>query len=411
MKINYDICLIDDIGKVCMCKRILKNQTSSTGDVPFYKISTFGSKADSFISKDLFEEYKEKYSYPKKGDILISAAGTIGRTVIYDGKDSYYQDSNIVWVDNDESKVLNRYLYYFYQLKPWAKTNSSTIERLYNDNIRNIKIKYPISKKDQERIIEPLVKIDTIIDNNKKMILKINSLLNDIYDYYYESKIIKKELDGYVFDDKIKRYIPNGWSVMTIGECIEHINTGLNPRANFKLNTGGNIKYITVKNLNLDGSIDFNNCDYIDNNAFKKVHSRSCVEDNDILFSSISPIGRCYYVLNKDESWDINESVFSIRTNKKYMCSELLYLYLTSDYFIKSAENNSTGSIFNGIRINTITDMYIVVPDKEAMNEISTLVHLILEFRNTMMTNINKYSNLREKILPLLINGKLKIED
>jgi type I restriction enzyme S subunit len=409
MKIDYDTCLLDDIGKVCMCKRILKNQTSSTGEVPFYKISTFGDKADSYISKELFEEYKNKYSYPKKGDILISAAGTIGRTVIYDGKDSYYQDSNIVWVDNDESKVINRYLYYFYQLKPWAKTNSSTIERLYNDNIRNIKIKYPVLKKNQESIIEPLVEIDRLIDNGNKMILRINALLDDIYDYYYESKILKKELEGYTFDSKVKRYIPEKWSVMTIGECIKHINTGLNPRSNFKLNTGGKIKYITVKNLNLNGSIDFNNCDLIDDNAFKKVHSRSCVEDNDILFSSISPIGRCYYVLDKDNTWDINESVFSIRTNKEIMSSELLYMYFTSNYFIKSAENNSTGSIFNGIRINTITDMNIVVPDKDTREKITKLVHPILEYRNSIMTNINKYNQLKDKILPLLINGKVSL--
>ena len=95
-----------------MCKRILKNQTTSEGDIPFYKIGTFGKKADAFISRQLFEEYKEKYSFPKKGTILISASGTIGRTVVYDGEPAYYQDSNIIWLEHDESKILNSYLYY-----------------------------------------------------------------------------------------------------------------------------------------------------------------------------------------------------------------------------------------------------------------------------------------------------------
>ena len=61
-----------------------------------------------------YEEYRKAYSYPKKGDILISAAGTIGRTVVYNGEDAYYQDSNIVWIDNDESIILNKYLLYCY---------------------------------------------------------------------------------------------------------------------------------------------------------------------------------------------------------------------------------------------------------------------------------------------------------
>ena len=67
---------IGDIGRVAMCKRIMKSDTASEGDVPFYKIGTFGGKADAYINRDKYEEYRAKYSYPKKGDILISAAGT-----------------------------------------------------------------------------------------------------------------------------------------------------------------------------------------------------------------------------------------------------------------------------------------------------------------------------------------------
>ena len=107
---------LGEVGDVCMCKRIMKEQTSENEEIPFFKIGTFGSQADAFISRDLFEEYKSKYSYPKKGEILISASGTIGRSVVFDGEDAYYQDSNIVWIANDEKVVTNRYLYYFYQV-------------------------------------------------------------------------------------------------------------------------------------------------------------------------------------------------------------------------------------------------------------------------------------------------------
>ncbi len=131
------------IGKVSMCKRILKADTATTGDVPFYKIGTFGKDADAFISYEKYEEFSSKYSYPKKGDILISAAGTIGRTVIYDGSPAYYQDSNIVWLAHDESIVLNKYLYYCYELQPWMVSSGGTISRLYNDNIMQAEIYVP----------------------------------------------------------------------------------------------------------------------------------------------------------------------------------------------------------------------------------------------------------------------------
>ena len=49
---------LGDIGTVCMCKRILKSQTNTEGGVPFYKIGTFGGVADSYISEELYEEFK-----------------------------------------------------------------------------------------------------------------------------------------------------------------------------------------------------------------------------------------------------------------------------------------------------------------------------------------------------------------
>ena len=146
---------LGDIGKVSMCKRIMKNQTSSVGDVPFYKIGTFGKEADAYISKELYYEYKNKYSFPKKGDVLISAAGTIGRTVVYDGEPAYFQDSNIVWIDNDEIQVLNSFLNYWYQTSPWKVSTGGTIARLYNDNIAGAKI--PVLPIDiQKRIVNVL---------------------------------------------------------------------------------------------------------------------------------------------------------------------------------------------------------------------------------------------------------------
>ena len=128
--------MLGDIGEVRMCKRILKEQTSSNGEIPFYKIGTFGKEADAYISKELFDEYRSKYSYPKIGEVLISASGTIGRAVIFNGNDAYFQDSNIVWIENDEGQVLNRYLFYFYQIADWNIAEGGTIKRLYNDNLK-----------------------------------------------------------------------------------------------------------------------------------------------------------------------------------------------------------------------------------------------------------------------------------
>ena len=157
---------LGDIGPICMCKRILKSQTNTVEGVPFYKIGTFGKKADAYISKETFDEYRSKYSFPKKGDVLISAAGTIGRTVVYDGEPAYFQDSNIVWIDNNESVVLNSYLRYCYELKPWKVSSGGTIQRLYNDNIAKAIITVP-SLDVQNRIVN-------VLDNFEKICSDLN---------------------------------------------------------------------------------------------------------------------------------------------------------------------------------------------------------------------------------------------
>jgi type I restriction enzyme S subunit len=159
---------LGEIGDVCMCKRIMKHQTFDKGDVPFYKIGTFGGIADAFINRDLFLEYKSKYSFPQKGDILLSASGTIGRTVVYNGEDAYFQDSNIVWISNNESQVTNAFLYYCYQIVDW-KIDGGTIKRLYNYNLKNTVIPVP-SLSEQNRIVGILDTFTSSIENLKQQV-------------------------------------------------------------------------------------------------------------------------------------------------------------------------------------------------------------------------------------------------
>ena len=147
---------LGQIGKISMCKRIFKEETTATGDIPFFKIGTFGKEPDAFIPSQTYNEYRAKYSFPDKGAVLISAAGTIGRRVRYDGDPAYFQDSNIVWIENDEKQALNDYLYHFYGACDWNSTKGATISRLYNDNLRRISIGFPKSVQEQRRIVAQL---------------------------------------------------------------------------------------------------------------------------------------------------------------------------------------------------------------------------------------------------------------
>ena len=152
---------LGELGSVAMCKRIFKEQTTEQGDVPFYKIGTFGGTPDAFISRELFDEYQRLYQFPKVGDILISAAGTIGRTIVYQGDPAYYQDSNIVWLQHDE-RLDNGFLLQFLNGKSWSSLEGSTLKRLYNKDLLNAEIAIP-SPDEQHQIGSTFARLDDII--------------------------------------------------------------------------------------------------------------------------------------------------------------------------------------------------------------------------------------------------------
>lgn len=165
---------LGDLGRVEMCRRIFKEQTQPSGEIPFFKIGTFGQEPDAFISSELFEEYRQKYPYPKQGDILISAAGTIGRTVEFTGENAYFQDSNIVWLRFDESQVTSTFLNIIYQNIKWD-LEGSTIKRLYNSDLLSAEITLP-SLPEQTHLGLFFRRLDSQIAENRAVLEKSRQL-------------------------------------------------------------------------------------------------------------------------------------------------------------------------------------------------------------------------------------------
>lgn len=173
-KEKWQFKILGNLGSVAMNRRIFKEETSEVGEVPFYKIGTFGGEPDSFITRDKFEEYKSKYPYPEIGDILISASGSIGRTVEYQGEEAYFQDSNIVWLKHDE-RLDNSFLKQFYSIVKWQGVEGTTIKRLYNKNILETPIVLP-SISEQSSIGSLFRTLDDLLTSYKDNLANFLSL-------------------------------------------------------------------------------------------------------------------------------------------------------------------------------------------------------------------------------------------
>lgn len=204
-----------DFGYIQMCRRIFQSQTKAFGAIPFYKISTFGGKADAYISQELYEKYKVLYPYPEKGDVLLSAAGTVGKAVIFDGKDSYFQDSNIVWLKVDKDAVDRNFLWWFYRSYPWNALEGTTIQRLYNNIILNTDIHLP-SLPEQDEIARTLSEFDTYIDDLTELIEKKKGIRDGALEDLVSGRT---RLDGYEYE----------WQEGKIGDILKILH-GKNQR-------------------------------------------------------------------------------------------------------------------------------------------------------------------------------------
>ena len=294
---------IKEIGQVRMCKRILKSETNTIEGVPFYKIGTFGKEADAFISEETFNKYKQQYSYPKKGDILISCSGTIGRIVVFDGKPAYFQDSNIVWLEHDGTKVLNEYLKYIYTTQPWQVSTGGTIARLYNDNILNTKIPVPP--------LEVQCEIVHILDDFTLLSAELSA----------ELKAREKQYNYY--KDKLFIELQDA-SKFRLNEIAE-IYDGTHQTPKY---TGSGISFISVENIN----DIYNSKKYISVEDYNKYKIKPKI--NDIFMTRIGSIGKCS-VYDKEKDLAYYVSLALIRPNCKIVNSYYLKFIIESIIGIK----------------------------------------------------------------------------
>lgn len=391
--------------------------------VPFFRslnIKPFYiDKSDLLYISSEFNE-KIKKSKLMTGDLVIVRTGQPGTCCVVPQEFDGCNCSDLVIVRPDKKLVNPYYLEAYINFMAQKQINNhqvGAIQKHFNVGSAKEMLVYLPDREKQEKIANIVRRINSKIELNNKINTELESMAKTLYDYWFlqfefpnkEGKPYKSSGGKMVWNEELKRKIPEGWEVQTVKKCIHHINTGLNPRDNFKLGNG-HIKYITVKNLTVNGTVDFSDCDQIDEEARKIVHKRSDVSRGDILFASIAPLGRCVIVQENPRDWDINESVFCIRPNLNKVSTELLYMFFMSDYFVKKAEHSSTGSVFNGIRISTLEEMLILIPTKSIKDKFTDTVKNIFAKKYQNEKENQEIISIRDFLLPLLMNGQVGFE-
>lgn len=371
-------------------------------------------------------EKEQQINSIKTGDVLITRTSetidelAMSCVAVKDYPKATYSGFTKRLRPKREGIAYPKYMAFYFRSALFRKavTNNAfmTLRASFNEDIFTFLDVYLPDYDEQVRIGDMLYNIECKIQKNKEINDYLEEMAKTIYDYWFvqfdfpnENGKPYKSSGGKMVNSN-GHIIPESWTFCKVQDIISNICTGLNPRDNFKLGTG-DIKYITVKNLTPNGTLDFTGCDTIDESARTIVHNRSDIQIGDILFASIAPLGRCYLIQSEPTDWDINESVFSIRANTDIITPAFLYLYFMSDAFIKHATSSSTGSIFKGIRINTLLETELCVPPLSVILKFEERLASIFPLKSKNYEEIQRLSNLRDWLLPMLMNGQATIED
>lgn len=378
---DWEVKRLGEIGEPCMCKRILKEQTSPTGDIPFYKIGTFGGIPDAYISRELFEQYKEQYNYPKKGTLLLSAAGTIGRVVVFDGKDSYFQDSNIVWIDNDETKVTNDFLFYCYSRMQWKTEEGGIVSRLYNANLKSTSFIAPKSLAEQERIAKALSDVDALISTTEKLIKKKKNIKQGAMQNLLTGK---KRLPGFGPQTKSPAYkqtelgpVPDDWEVKNLGEML-------------KIGHGKDYKNLKSGNVPVYGTGGY----MTSVNDFLYEGETVCIGRKGTIDKPQYHSGKIWTVDTLFYTYDFKS------LNPKY----LFYKFCLIDWL---SMNEASG--VPSLTAKNIEDIQITIPTEEEQTAIANVLSSMDKEIETLNTKLEKYRNLKTAMMQQLLTGKIRL--
>ena len=393
--VDWEVKRLGEVGEPLMCKRVLKCQTTDSGDIPFYKIGTFGKIADTYISRTLFELFRKQYSYPKKGDILLSAAGTIGRTVVFDGEDAYFQDSNIVWVDNDESIVRNDYLHWYYKVINWQTEDGGIVSRLYNNNLRNSCIAIP-PLPEQKAIAEALSDVDALLAAMTKLIEKKRAIKQGAMQHLltgkkrlagFSGKWVEKRLGDCAL---IKARI--GWQGLTTAEYLKN--------GPYYLITGSDFK---------DGRINWSQCYFVDKARYDQ-DKYIQIKKDDVLVSKDGTIGKVAFLDDVPGEGTLNSGVFVIRSTDKMIDQPYLAWVFLSRWFDDFIDRLVAGSTIVHLYQKDIVGFEFPVPPTIAEQKaiVAVLSDMDAEIAS-LESKRAKYESIKQGMMQELLTGKTRL--
>ena len=376
---------LGDCCEITSSKRIFFSEYVESG-IPFYRSKEIIEKGKGeeishplYISKEKYDEIKGKYGVPQKGDLLLTAVGSLGIPfVVKDDSPFYFKDGNLVWLKHFQD-IDPIFLYY------WIKSENG-YNALYNIAIGSAQKALTIAAikgyeiplpplQTQHSIATILSRYDSLIENYQKQI----KLLEEAAQRLYKEWFVDLRFPGHENTNLIDG-VPEGWEKKKVGE-IAPIITGKKD-ANFGTP---------------NGEYPFFTC------------SQEPIKAPSFSFD-------CAAVLLAGNG-DFNVKLYRGRFEayqrtyvlSPYIDSHLYLLFYTISANMTKLAAGSSGSTIKFLTKGMIDGINLNVPNDEILRSFNKKVEPIQSSRESLQSQLRLLTEARDRLLPKLMSGEITI--
>lgn len=309
-----------------------------------------------------------------------------------------------------DGKYLNAFMHTRYIQKYFENNASGSGQRytLSNDTISNIPVLLP-SIDEQHTIGKLLADLDRKIELNKQINDNLEAMAKQLYDYWFvqfdfpneEGRPYKSSGGAMVWNEKLKREIPKGWTSAKIKDAAHTYSGGTPTSTNSKYYDGGNIPWINSGELN--NPIITSTTNYITEEGLNNSSAKLYPQDTVLVALYGATAGKVSLLSFEACS---NQAVCGVIPQNKIMTTYIRY-YLSSlyEHFITL----SSGSARDNISQDTIKNTILPIPQEKILKEYSDSVVPIISKIIANQKEIENLTKQRDELLPLLMNGQATI--
>ena len=380
----------------------------------FYESGGFKANPskDRFYSGDYPKEY-----LCSKGDLVVAmteqAAGLLGSTAIVPEDNRYLHNQRIGLISCNES--LNKdFAYYLFMTQSVRQqisrsASGTKVKHTSPEKIYDVQVDIP-KIQTQKNIAIFLSLLDKKIQINNQINQELEAMAKTLYDYWFvqfdfpdqNGKPYKSSGGKMVYHPELKREIPEGWGVEKLGDLAQFKN-GIN----YEKTSSGSEKVKIINVRNISSSTIFINQSDLDEIFLENDKSTNFIVNEGMILITRSGIPGATRLVSELEAKTVY-SGFIIASE----VNDLIYKNLIF-YYLKNVEevlkNQSAGTIMKNISQSVLTDMVVSLPPQNVLLKFNSIIDNLLEQMKNIQRQNQELTQLRDWLLPMLMNGQVII--